>query len=325
MYEKFFGLREKPFSILPDPDYMYWSRTHELAYAMLEYGIMNNAGITVITGEIGSGKTTLLRTLLNRIDDDVTVGMLTYPPDDATDLLEWILMAFGEPYEGKSPAGLYDQFCKFTIKQYEKGSRTLLIVDEAQNLTRDSLEKLRMLSNINADKDQLLQLILVGQPQLRDILCRPDMAQFAQRIAADFHLESLALEDVLAYISHRLTVAGAGKRRCFTFDACRKIHNLSRGIPRLVNILCDTSLIYCFARNATVVTADIVQEVVADRSDHGSVDFGAPPASDEPASRRSGSVTARILRSEDLTGRLGSDRRGGNAGHDSPSSKLRRR
>jgi type II secretory pathway predicted ATPase ExeA len=173
MYENFYGLKEKPFSILPDPEYLYWSRSHELAYTILEYGILNCVGFTVITGEVGCGKTTLLRHLLNQLDDEITVGLLTNPPPENSDLLEWILVAFGLPIEGKSPASLYDDFRTFTIQRYEAGCRTLLIVDEAQNLGPGVLEQLRMLSNINVDKDQLLQLILVGQPQLKDLLRKP--------------------------------------------------------------------------------------------------------------------------------------------------------
>ena len=302
MYEDFYGLIDKPFSILPDPDYLYWSRTHELAFMMLEYGILNRVGFTVITGEIGCGKTTLLRHLLGRLDDNITVGMLTGPPPGASDLLEWILIAFDQPIEGTSPAGLFHQFRKFAINQHAAGYRVLLIVDEAQNLGRDALEQLRMLSNINVDKDQLLQLILVGQPQLKELLRKPEMAQFAQRVGADFHLRPLAFDEVIRYIAHRLAVAGRRKRRCFTFDAVRRIQEKSRGIPRLVNILCDTSMVYGFARDIEVITAHVVDEVIKDKIDHGVFDFdnasaGAadphhPEAREEAETFRSASMQA---------------------------------
>jgi type II secretory pathway predicted ATPase ExeA len=273
MYENFYGLKEKPFSILPDPEYLYWSRSHELAYTILEYGILNCVGFTVITGEVGCGKTTLLRHLLNQLDDEITVGLLTNPPPENSDLLEWILMAFGLPIEGKSPATLYDDFRAFTIQRYEAGCRTLLIVDEAQNLGPGVLEQLRMLSNINVDKDQLLQLILVGQPQLKELLRKPELAQFAQRVGADFHLYPLNLGEAIGYIEHRLAIAGRRNRRCFTFDAVRRIHEESKGIPRLINILCDTSMVYGFARNVPVITARIVEEMIKDKVDHGVFDF----------------------------------------------------
>lgn len=273
MYENFYGLKEKPFSILPDPQYIYWSQSHELALAMLEYGLLNRVGFTVITGEVGCGKTTLLRYLLNQMDDDIAVGLMTNPPSEGEDLLEWILLAFGEAVDGKSPARLYDDFQKFVIGRYQAGGRVLLIVDEAQNLGQRSLERLRMLSNINADKDALFQLILVGQPQLKTLLRQPEMAQFAQRVGADFHLRALDLDDVIRYVAHRLAVAGREKPYCFTFEAVRLIHEMSGGVPRLVNIICDTSMVYGFARQVPVITADAVQEVIEDKAEHGVFDF----------------------------------------------------
>ena len=288
MYEDFYGLNEKPFSILPDPDFLYWSRSHELAFAMLEYGLLNHAGFTVITGDVGCGKTTLVRHLLNHLGDEVAVGLLTNLSGDGEDLLEWILLALGQPIEGRSPAVLYDQFRAFTIRQYAEGGRTLLILDEAQALSAAALEKLRMLSNINADKDQFVQLILVGQPQLKQLLHQPEMAQFAQRVSADFDLKPLALDELIAYIAHRLMVAGRGRRRCFTLDACRRIHAASRGIPRVVNILCDTALVYGYARNAYIIPAAIVDEVIGDKINHGIFDVtdGVGEVSIETGDRR---------------------------------------
>lgn len=273
MYENFYGLKEKPFSILPDPQYIYWSQSHELALAMLEYGLLNRVGFTVITGEVGCGKTTLLRYLLNELDEDIVVGLMTNPPLDGADLLEWILLAFGEPVDGKSPARLYDDFQKFVIERYKAGGRVLLIVDEAQNLDPQSLEHLRMLSNINAEKDSLFQLILVGQPQLKEQLRQPEMAQFAQRVGADFHLRALDLDDAMRYVAHRLAIAGGVKPYCFTFEAVRLIHEKSRGVPRLINIICDTSMVYGFARQVPVINADAVREVIDDKMEHGVFDF----------------------------------------------------
>lgn len=278
MYENFYGLKEKPFSILPDPEFLFWSKSHRLAFAMLQYGVLNRAGFTVITGDVGCGKTTLVRHLLNRLGDDVTVALLSNTPDEDSDLLEWILMAFAQPFESGSSAALYEQFRQFMIKEYSEGKRTLLIVDEAQNLGARSLEKLRMLSNINADKDQLLQLILVGQPQLKELLRQPDMVQFVQRVSSDFHLSPLSLSEMIDYIVHRLKVAGGSDNCCFTLDSCRTIHERSRGIPRLVNILCDTAMVYGFAREKKRITADIVDEVIRDKLDHGVFGLGAASA-----------------------------------------------
>jgi general secretion pathway protein A len=273
MYENFFGLKEKPFSILPDPEYLYWSQSHELAFAMLEYGLLNHIGFTVITGEVGCGKTTLLRYLLGQLGDDVVVGMITNPPEDGASLLEWILMSYGEPVDGRSQATLYADFRTFTARHRDAGNRVLLIVDEAQNLGQQTLERLRMLSNINVGKEEPFQLILVGQPQLKEMLRRPEMAQFAQRVGADFHLRPLDIDDVIGYIAHRLAVAGGEGQHCFTFDAVRLIYRESGGVPRLVNTICDTSLVYGFARNIRVITAQVVEEVIKDKIDNGVFDF----------------------------------------------------
>ncbi len=273
MYREFYGLTQKPFSILPDPHYLYWGHSHSLAYSMLEYGVMNRAGITVITGEIGCGKTTLIRHLLDRLDEDFTIGLVSNIQDG--DLLQWVLMAFGQPYEGKSHVGLHDQLQQFLIHEYAEGRRTILIVDEAQNLGPKLLEQLRLLSNINADNDQLLQLILVGQPQLKELLRAPELIQFAQRIASDFHLSPLSAEDIDAYIKHRLHIAGRDLP-LFTMDACRRLFAASRGIPRLINILADTCLVYGFARMAPEIDAQIVDEVVRDKETHGIFGASAP-------------------------------------------------
>ena len=234
---------------------------------------MNRAGFTVVTGEIGCGKTTLIRHLLDRLDEEFTVGLVSNIQDG--DLLQWVLMAFGQPYEGKSHVGLHDELQQFLIREYAEGRRTILIVDEAQNLGPKLLEQLRLLSNINADNDQLLQLILVGQPQLKGLLQAPELIQFAQRIASDFHLAPLTAEDIHSYIGHRLSIAGRDEP-LFTMEACEKLFEASRGIPRIINILCDTCLVYGFARMAPEIDAAIVSEVIRDKQTHGIFDVSAP-------------------------------------------------
>jgi type II secretory pathway predicted ATPase ExeA len=203
MYEAFYGLREKPFSILPDPDMIYWGKNHRLAFAMLEFGVMNNAGFTVITGEIGSGKTTLLRYLLRHLDAKMTVGLISSTPNGKAELLQWVMMSLDLPFEGSYPS-LFKRFQQFLYHQYSVGRRTVLIVDEAQNLGSEALEELRMLSNINADKNQYLQIIMMGQPQLKDLLRSPELLQFAQRVASDFHLRPLTPNEVKEYINYRV-------------------------------------------------------------------------------------------------------------------------
>lgn len=267
MYEAFYGLLEKPFSILPDPDLIYWGQTHRLAFAMLEFGVINNAGFTVITGEIGSGKTTLVRYLLRKLDPRISVGLISNTPQGRDELLQWILMSLGQPFEGSYPV-LFRRFQDYLYAQYATRHRTLLIIDEAQNLKSDALEGLRMLSNINADKDQILQLILVGQPQLRDLLSAAEMLQFAQRISADFHLRPLTYGEVTQYIDHRLNAVGA-RRQLFSREACAMIAQASSGIPRAINILCDTALVYGFAMNADSVTPELVGQVLEQKRTFG--------------------------------------------------------
>jgi general secretion pathway protein A len=267
MYEAYYGLREKPFSIVPDPDMIYWGQNHRLAFAMLEFGVMNNAGFTVITGEIGSGKTTLLRYLLRKLDSHISVGLISNTPRGKAELLQWIMMSLDQPFEDSYPK-LFKRFQDFLHIQHSRGGRTILIVDEAQNLGAESLEELRMLSNINADKDQYLQIILIGQPQLKDLLRSPELVQFAQRVSSDFHLKPLSPNEVSKYISYRLKVAGC-EQELFTEGACRAITQASQGIPRTINILCDTALIYGFASSVSHITAELVMMVIENKAQFG--------------------------------------------------------
>lgn len=278
MYESFYGLKERPFSIQPDPDFLFMSQRHTLAYSMLEYGLMSRAGFTVICGEIGCGKTTLVRRLLNSLGEDVRVGLVTNTHQDMGNLLEWIMLAYGLPFEGKSAVSLYDAFQRFLIDEYGKGHRVVLIVDEAQNLSVAALESLRMLSNINADKDQLLQMILVGQPQLRDLLKKPELTQFAQRVAVDYFIPPLGTVEVADYIEHRLRVAGRD-RSLFSPLAMSKIAKASQGVPRNINTLCDMALVYGFAYEAKVIDVQVIDEVLQDRSHFGVL--GDPAHRDE--------------------------------------------
>ena len=269
MYEEFFGLRGKPFSILPDPEMIYWGRMHTMAFTMLEFGVMNNAGFTVITGEIGSGKTTLVRHLLKKLPTNITTGLISNSPQGRHELLQWILMALNRPFDGDYP-NLFKRLQDFLHGQYAGGRRTILIIDEAQNLESEALEHLRMISNINADNHQILQLILVGQPQLRDLLLAPQLHQFAQRISSDFHLRPLAEKDVASYIAFRLKSVGspALPRTLFSLEACSRISAASGGIPRMINILCDTAMVYAYARGEKSISADLVEDVIADKQQY---------------------------------------------------------
>ena len=279
MYKTHFGLREKPFSLLPDPSFLYLSDKHRMALALLQYGLSNQAGFTAITGGIGTGKTTLIRYLLNTMEQDVTVGLISNTHRSFGELLQWILLAFNLDYTNKSKVEMYQTFVDFMVHEYARKRRTVLIVDEAQNMSADTLEELRMLSNINADKDQVLQVVLVGQQQLRDTLRRPDLVQFAQRIAVDYHLTALTAEDTQAYIRHRLSVAG-GEADLFTDEACAAVHRHSHGVPRLVNLLCDLAMVYGYAERRDQIDADLIADVARDKQAGGL--FPAPETSYVP-------------------------------------------
>jgi type II secretory pathway predicted ATPase ExeA len=278
MYERYYGLREKPFSILPDPDLIYWGRVHRLAYSMLEFGVINNAQFTVITGDVGSGKTTLVRHLLRKLNPEtINVGLISNTPQDREELLQWIMVSLNLPFEGTTTA-LLKRFQDFLYGQRTTGRRTLLIVDEAQNLGEQALEGLRMVSNINVDKHPYLQLILVGQPQLKDMLRRPELLQFVQRVSSDFHLKPLAQNEVADYIGFRLAAAGS-KVHLFTDQACLRIAEVSCGIPRMINVLCDTALVYGFSIGADEITSKLISEVIEDKRSFGIFPIGPAAAS----------------------------------------------
>ena len=268
MYKHFYGLREKPFSLLPDPGFLYPSNKHRMAMTLLEYGLVNQTSFSVITGGIGTGKTTLIRHLLNQLDRDVSVGLITNTHSSFGELLQWVLMAFNLEYAGKDKVGLYQTFIDFLIKEYARNRRTVLIVDEAQNMSPETLEELRMLSNVNTDKDQVLQIFLVGQPGLRDTLRRPDLEQFAQRIGMDYHLEGLNATETRGYVRHRIVIAG-GDADLFEDAACEAIYRHSGGIPRLINLLCDTALVYGYAEGMRRITAALVNDVAYEKQKGG--------------------------------------------------------
>lgn len=268
MYEAFYGLKSKPFSVIPDPNFIYWAGPHSKAFAMLQYGILNHASFAVITGEIGAGKTTLIRHLMQQLPDDIKVGLLSNTSVDRGALLEWVLMSFGLETEGLSPVALHRSLERFLREQHARGRRTVLIVDEAQNLGKAALEELRMISNLNTHDEELLQIVLSGQPQLKQLLSDPSLEQFVQRVSSDFHLGLLNHSEVVGYIDHRLAVAGAD-HILFSDDACKLIHSASRGTPRLINILCETGLVYGYGMGSMTVTSEIIEKVLEDKRQYG--------------------------------------------------------
>lgn len=266
IYLEHFGFDRRPFTLVPDPDFVFWSRTHKKASAVLQYGLIARAPITLVTGEVGSGKTTLLRDLLKTVSDDLLIGLISNSTaTDRADLMRLILTSLEQEYGEEEPyAALSRRFEEFLIEEYGKGRRVVLIFDEAQNLGRDSLEQLRMLTNINFAEHELVQLVLVGQPELRDIIMQSNMTQLAQRISASVFLPRLGDADVESYVNHRLRVAGA-TNEIFLPETFAKIRQVTGGIPRLINQLCDFSLLYAFEAEQQFVDSAIVQEVLDDQ------------------------------------------------------------
>lgn len=280
MYEGFYGLQERPFALLPDPSFLYLSKAHSTALTLLRYSIMNRQGFTVVSGEIGGGKTTLINRLLDEMKSGVTVGLINFTTRSFGDMGEWIMMAFGLPYKNKGKVELYDDFVQFMIREYAAGRPVVLIVDEAQNLGIRGLEEIRMLSNVNAQKDYLLHVILVGQPELRSLLQSPQLKQLTQRVSVAFHLKRLNDEEVAQYIVHRVTLVG-GSAKLFDPEAIRLIAAASDGIPRLINTFCDLALVYAFSDEKKSVGAAEVRAVLEDRRRMG-LPAGAENSPQEP-------------------------------------------
>lgn len=249
MYFEHYGFTHAPFSLAPDPDNLYLSEKHSLGLSLLKYGLSDSVGgLTVITGAVGAGKTTLLRKLLQQLDyDRLTIGVINNTLGFEDKLIHWVVSAFNLPYEGRDSIALFREFQQYLINQYAQGKITVLIVDEAQNLNDKALEELRMLTNINAERDQLLKIVLLGQPELLELLSQPRLSQIAQRVSVEYHLEPLSCIDTRKYIQHRTEVAG-GNRDLFSDKACDIVYCLSGGVPRLINTLCDYALVYGFAR-----------------------------------------------------------------------------
>ena len=263
MYQSFFGLKEPPFNVTPDPRFIYLSRHHLEALSALLYGIESRRGFIEITGEIGAGKTTLCRTLLKEIQGRAHSAFIFNPKLSELELLQTIVEDFGVQPRGKRRKDYFDALNRFLLEELEKGNNAVLIIDEAQNLTPRALEQIRLLSNLETTREKLLQIILVGQPELRALLARPDLAQLRQRITIRYHLISLNREETEKYLVHRLRVAGS-EERLFTPEAIDKIFEQSGGIPRLINVLADRALLAAFSKGMRIVETALVEAAQSD-------------------------------------------------------------
>lgn len=265
MYEAFYGLSSKPFQLSPDPNFYFGSKQHRRAKAYLDYGVLRNDGFIVITGEIGAGKTTLLRGLLDSLNrSNVVIGNLVTTQLDAEDTLRMVGSAFGVRVKDLPKSEVLMTLEAFFVSQTSQGKRCLLIVDEAQNLTARAVEELRMLSNFQFSNQSLLQTFLVGQPEFRGILQRPEMEQFRQRVAATCHIGPLDEDETQRYIEHRLKCAGSTGKPTFAADAFPAIFKASQGIPRRINSLCDRLLLLGFMGSKTHLALSDVEEALRD-------------------------------------------------------------
>jgi putative secretion ATPase (PEP-CTERM system associated) len=266
MYESFFGLHSKPFDLVPDPRFLYLGRAHQKALNHLRYGIQEGAGFVLLTGEVGSGKTTIIRNLVAQLDAGVCLAMVFNTRVSGEQLLALINDDFGLETEGKDKVILLRELNDFLVDRHAARCRPILIIDEAQNLSPETLEEVRLLSNIEAAHSKLLQIILVGQPELQKVLARPDLRQLRQRISINCHLDPLSRQETESYILHRLQLAGNREAVRFAEGAFDVIFDYSRGTPRLINILCDFLLLAAFVEMTLVLNLDLVKEVAGEFS-----------------------------------------------------------
>jgi len=260
MYKEFYKLKELPFNTTSDPDFFFPSSRHEEAFSHLIYGIKSRRGIVVITGEIGTGKTTLCRTLLNRLDKSVKTALILNPNFSDLQLLQMIINDLGISYVKKTKLDLVGAISLFLVEESAQGNNVVVIIDESQSLNVRQLEQIRLLSNLETEKEKLLQIILVGQPELGDKLKNPALRQLTQRVSVHYHMLPLEKLEVAQYIHHRLKVAGATQQLHFTPEATDLVYEISKGTPRVINIICDRALLAGFARETMTIDHTIITE-----------------------------------------------------------------
>jgi putative secretion ATPase (PEP-CTERM system associated) len=284
VYERFFNLRERPFALSPDPDYLYRSRVHTEALSYLRYGIEGHAGFIVITGEIGSGKTTLLQTALRGVDKHTAVARIVNTQLDARELLEAVMLDFGlTPEHGLSKPRLLRVLAEYLVEQRVAGRLALLVIDEAQNLSLSALEEIRMLSNLETEKSKLIQIALVGQPQLRALMAKPELEQLRQRVTVSYHLPALDEDETSAYINHRLARAATGVPVVFPRDVSNLVHKHSRGVPRRINVVADAILLYGYGEGQVTIDLELAQKAFEELTASGILTPDVPVESVVPA------------------------------------------
>ncbi|MDI7259212.1 MAG: AAA family ATPase [Thermodesulfobacteriota bacterium] len=262
MYNQFYGFREKPFEITPDPRFLYLSESHKEALAHLTYAVREKKGFTVITGEVGTGKTTLVQTVLSRLDGNTKTAYIFNPKLGSTDFLHYVCEDLGLKGQKRSKGQYISQLHHFLLACYSRNENVVLIIDEAQALDPNLLEEVRLLTNLETSKCKLLQVILMGQPELNEILSRPQFRQLKQRVSLRYHLQTLNKEETKNYIKKRLRMAGAADPNFFTPKALNEIYRYSKGIPRLINIVCDNALLTGYATDQKVIGDRIIHEVI---------------------------------------------------------------
>jgi len=268
MYEKFYGLKEKPFQITPNPRYLYMSPLHENALTYLEYGLMENVGFILLTGKVGTGKTTLVRHIMDQFETEKEIAVIFNTNVTTDELICLTLHAFDLVPEVGNKVNNLEYFYQFLIKKYAENKHVLLIIDEAQNLSDEAIEEIRMLSNLQSDDQNLIQIMLVGQPELKDRLQQPGHNPFAQRIAANFFLSELNDKETKSYIAYRLEKAG-GRPDIFNQQAEDMIYKASGGIPRSINLICDSALVYGFGYERETIDASVIEQVIKDKGGMG--------------------------------------------------------
>jgi general secretion pathway protein A len=264
MYNRFYGFKEKPFEITPDPRFLFLSENHKEALAQLMYAVTEKKGFTVITGEVGTGKTLLVQTLLSKLNGNVRTAYLFNPRLNSTDFIQYICEDFGLNGQKKTKGEYIAQLHHFLMACYAKNENVVLIIDEAQNLDPELLEEVRLLTNLETPKKKLLQIILLGQPELNDILDDPQCRQLKQRVSLRYHIESLKREETEEYIERRLKMAGAVNPYFFHPKALGEIYKYTKGIPRLINVVCDNALLTGYANDQKMIGKSVIREVISD-------------------------------------------------------------